>query len=79
METSDLKYAERVPLVLTSFFLGIGLTFTVMLATGWGQDVPGTGGLTRYQVAEMLYECDRGEHKGYCVADVNIRPENSDE
>lgn len=56
--------------------IGVAFCLTVQLLTGWGQDVPGTGGLTRYQLAEMLYECDRDARKpeGYCVADVDIRP-----
>ena len=58
------------------FFLGVAFIIIMSFITGWGQDIPGTGGLTRYQLAEMLYECDRDSRKpkGYCVADVNIRP-----
>lgn len=59
------------------FILGIGVCLTAQLFTGWGQDVPGTGGLTRYQLAGMLYECDRdsgNKPEGYCIADINVRP-----
>lgn len=58
--------------------IGMGICLAIQLATGLGQDVPGTGGLTRYQLAEMLYECDIGKYEGYCVADVNIRPNNEE-
>lgn len=44
-----------------------------MLITGIGQDIPGTGGLTRWQLAEMLVECDGDKPEGYCVADINLR------
>jgi hypothetical protein len=56
---------------------GAGICLIIQLFSGLGQDVPGTGGLTRYQVAEMLVDCDRGKHEGYCVADVNIRPRDA--
>ena len=56
------------------FILGIGVCLSIQLFTGLGQDVPGTGGLTRVQLAEMLFECDIGKYEGYCVADVNVRP-----
>lgn len=47
-----------------------------MLITGIGQDIPGTGGLTRWQLAEMLVECeDDGKlPEGTCTVDINIRP-----
>jgi hypothetical protein len=58
----------------------VGALFILIgsLASGLGQEIPGTGGLTRYQVAEMLVDCDRGKYEGYCVADVNIRPNNEE-
>lgn len=62
-----------VGVAVVSFFSGVACVFILMLLTGYGQDIPGTGGLTRYQVAEMLVDCDRGI-EGDCVADVNIRP-----
>jgi hypothetical protein len=69
---------NRILAHLFTFFAGVALTMLFMLITGFGQDVPGTGGLTRYQVAEMLLDCDRGKYEGYCVADVNIRPNNEE-
>lgn len=65
------KVAERVILIC----VGAALVLSFQLATGLGQDIPGTGGLTRYQLAKMLYECDRdsGKPEGYCIADVDIR------
>lgn len=62
--------------LVIGFFVGVAFIMILSFITGWGQDIPGTGGLTRYQLAEMLYECDRDSRKpkGYCVADVNIRP-----
>ena len=74
------KYQESDPLfanILERICYGIGgatIMLLIMLLTGIGQDVPGTGGLTRYQLAKMLYDCDRGKYEGYCVVDVNIRP-----
>lgn len=53
--------------------LGMCLMCLIMLATGFAQDIPGTGGLTRMQLAEMLVECDGDKPEGYCVADINLR------
>lgn len=64
--------------VNNALWLIVGMAFCLIaqLITGLGQDVPGAGGLTRYQLAKMLYDCDRIYNKpeGFCVADVNIRP-----
>ena len=67
---------SRLPTIFLSVCAGIGLTAGFMLITGAGQDIPGAGGLTRLDLAEMLYECDRSFNatEGYCVADVLIRP-----
>lgn len=68
------------PFSWIDFILGViagaGIVLFMQLVTPAWQDIPGTGGLTRVQLAEMLYECDRQSRKpeGYCVADVNIRP-----
>jgi hypothetical protein len=53
--------------------IGASLLILIMLVTGLGQDIPGTGGLTRSQLAEMLVECDGDKPEGYCVADINLR------
>lgn len=53
--------------------LGITLFCGFMLLTGFGQDIPGTDGLTRSQLAEMLVECDGDKPEGTCVVDVNLR------
>lgn len=67
---------KTVQTFFAGWFFGVAFIMILSFITGWGQDIPGTGGLTRYQLAEMLYECDRDSRKpkGYCVADVNIRP-----
>lgn len=54
--------------------IGIALTFILMLATGFGQDVPGTGGLTRQDVAEMIIDCEAPKFDTECVVDVGVRP-----
>jgi hypothetical protein len=71
----NCKHFTIVDLIIAAV-LSAGLCLTVQLFTGAGQDIPGTGGLTRAQLAEMLYDCDRASRKpdGFCVADVNIRP-----
>lgn len=74
-DTESMKIDKKtVQTFFAGWFFGVAFTMILSFVTGHGQDIPGTGGLTRYQVAEMLYDCDRGKHEGYCVADVNIRP-----
>lgn len=76
-----MKSLKRTFNNISFFLLGVGFVGAVQLFTPAGQDIPGTGGLTRIQLAEMLYECDRASRQpeGYCVADVNIRPSQAQE
>lgn len=73
-DTESMRTSSTIQNLILGFIIGSTVVLLLMFFTGLGQDVPGAGGLTRYQVAEMLYECDRGKYEGYCVADVNIRP-----
>lgn len=68
-----ISRAKLAFLVFYCILFGMGLLATIQMSTGFAQDIPGTGGLTRYQLAEMLVECDGDKPEGYCVADINLR------
>lgn len=60
---------------LCAGLIGASLLIVIMLVTGFGQDIPGTCGLTRLQLAKMIVECeDNGKlPEGTCTVDINVR------
>lgn len=58
--------------LLFAAFYGAGAILAFSAVTGYGNDIPGTNGITRYQVAKQLVECDGADPMGTCIVELKI-------